>query len=138
LSQVKGSGPNGRILYQDVVSFTPRAATETRAEAPAEKKAAPSATAGQVAHGGNQYQDIPLTSVREIIAKRLLESKTTIPHYYLKIEVVMDEISGMREKLNKESKSKISFNDIFIKAASLACRDVPEVNSQWHGSFIRK
>ncbi len=94
MSQVKGSGPNGRILYQDVVSFTPTAAKETRAEAPAEKKAAPTPAAGQVAHGGNQYQDIPLTSVREIIAKRLLESKTTIPHYYLKIEIVTADISG--------------------------------------------
>jgi len=140
LSQVQGSGPNGRILVHDVETFTPRAATETKAEAPkagaAGQKAVPQQP-GATAQG-NQYQDIPLTSVREIIAKRLLESKTTIPHYYLKIEVTMDEISAMREKLNKESKSKISFNDIFIKAASLACREVPEVNSQWHGSFIRK
>lgn len=72
-----------------------------------------------------------------MIASRLLESKTTIPHYYLTKSVQMDEVLRLRETLNKESKVKISVNDLIIKAASLACKDVPECNSQWYGTFIR-
>jgi len=67
--------------------------------------------------------------MREVIAKRLLESKTTIPHYYLGSEIFMDKIAKLREELNKEAKTKISFNDIFVMAAAHALMDVPEVNS---------
>jgi len=67
--------------------------------------------------------------MRKTIANRLLESKTTIPHYYLTKSVKMDEVLKLRVKLNLESKVKISVNDLLIKAASLACKNVPECNS---------
>mmetsp|Transcript_11319 Transcript_11319/g.9710 ORF Transcript_11319/g.9710 Transcript_11319/m.9710 type:complete len:202 (+) Transcript_11319:897-1502(+) len=76
--------------------------------------------------------------MRKVIANRLLESKTTIPHYYLTSEIVMDNLIKIRGELNKTATTKISFNDIFIKAAGLACIDIPEVNSQWLGDKIRR
>ena len=78
---------------------------------------------------GSSYVDIPVTNMRKVIANRLFESKTTIPHYYLTKSVVMDDVLKLRESLNKESKVKISVNDLIIKAASLACKEVPECNS---------
>jgi pyruvate dehydrogenase E2 component (dihydrolipoamide acetyltransferase) len=85
-----------------------------------------------------QYEDIELSSVRKIIADRLLFSKTNIPHFYLGIECNMDKLLNLRTELNKVSPVKLSINDIIIKAASLACIKVPEANSSWQGNFIRK
>jgi len=67
-----------------------------------------------------------------------LEAKTTIPHYYLQMEIRMDDIIKLRDQLNKTASTKITFTDIFIKAAALSCVAVPEVNSQWMGKFIRR
>jgi pyruvate dehydrogenase E2 component (dihydrolipoamide acetyltransferase) len=85
-----------------------------------------------------QYEDIKLTNVRKIIAERLLFSKTNIPHFYLGIECNVDKLLTLRAHLNKHSPVKISINDMIIKAASLACIKVPETNSSWQGTFIRK
>jgi pyruvate dehydrogenase E2 component (dihydrolipoamide acetyltransferase) len=78
--------------------------------------------------------------MRKTIATRLMESKRTIPHYYLTVEIKMNEVNAIREKLNKlaDGEYKISVNDFLIKASALAMRDVPEVNSSWQGSFIRQ
>ncbi len=76
--------------------------------------------------------------MRKVIANRLLESKTSIPHYYLSVSVEMDEVLKIRELLNKEEKVKISVNDMIIKASALSCMNVPEVNSQWYGDSIRQ
>jgi len=141
LSQVEGSGPNGRILKHNVDEFAAqpkKAAETTQAQPTTQAKAPKAAEAHKVTDAANPYEDIPLTNVREIIAKRLLQSKTTVPHYYLETEINMDEAAKIRTILNESSKTKISFNDLFVKAASLACIDVPEVNSQWHGNVIRK
>jgi pyruvate dehydrogenase E2 component (dihydrolipoamide acetyltransferase) len=76
--------------------------------------------------------------MRKVIAERLLFSKTNIPHFYLGIECNVDKLLTLRVQLNKSSPVKISINDMIIKAASLACIKVPETNSSWQGSFIRK
>lgn len=97
LSQVEGSGPGGRVLKHNVDEHVSKGGakaqpTEAKKEAPKEAKAQPKAQeAPKFVEGQNPYTDIPLTSVREIIAKRLLQSKTTIPHYYLETEISMDE-----------------------------------------------
>lgn len=85
----------------------------------------------------NPFTELPLSNMRKIIADRLLFSKTTIPHYYLTKTVNMDDSLRLRAMLNAEGTVKISVNDMLIKAASLACVEVPECNSQWHGTFIR-
>lgn len=90
---------------------------------------------------GAAYVDIPVSNTRAIIAKRLLESKNTIPHYYLTVDVNVDQIKKLRAKFNKKLEKdgvKLSFNDFVIKACALASKKVPEANSSWHGSFIRQ
>lgn len=78
--------------------------------------------------------------MRKIIASRLTESKQTVPHYYLTVEVNMDKVSKLRQVLNQssEGKYKLSVNDFVIKASALALKAVPEVNSAWQGDFIRQ
>ena len=70
--------------------------------------------------------------MRKVIASRLVESKSSIPHYYLSMKIQMDELLKIRTILNKEEGIKISVNDLIIKAAALSCIQVPEVNSQWN------
>ncbi|ODM98631.1 Dihydrolipoyllysine-residue acetyltransferase component of pyruvate dehydrogenase complex, mitochondrial [Orchesella cincta] len=85
--------------------------------------------------------DIPVSGVRGIIAKRLLQSKQTIPHYYLTAEIEVDNLIALREQFNKQlekEKVKLSVNDFIIKAAAMACLKVPEANSAWMDNFIRQ
>ncbi|KAG5309546.1 ODP2 dehydrogenase, partial [Acromyrmex insinuator] len=85
--------------------------------------------------------DIPISNIRAIIAKRLSESKQTIPHYYLSVDIKMDPVLAMREQFNKlleKDKIKLSINDIIIKGMAMACKKVPEGNSAWLGNIIRQ
>lgn len=85
--------------------------------------------------------DIPISNIRAVIAKRLLESTQTIPHYYLSVDVKMDAALEMREQFNKmleKEKVKLSVNDIIIKGMAMACKKVPEGNSAWLGNVIRQ
>ncbi|KYN38981.1 Dihydrolipoyllysine-residue acetyltransferase [Trachymyrmex septentrionalis] len=85
--------------------------------------------------------DIPISNIRAIIAKRLSESKQTIPHYYLSVDVKMDAVLAMREQFNKlleKDKIKLSINDIIIKGMAMTCKKVPEGNSAWLGNVIRQ
>ncbi|KAG0341991.1 pyruvate dehydrogenase complex dihydrolipoamide acetyltransferase component (E2) [Podila horticola] len=132
LGDLSGTGPHGRILKADVESYTPapKAAPAAKA-APAPTAAAPSTAA---------YTDIPLTNMRKIIAQRLTESKQTIPHYYVTVELEMDKVMKLREVLNKssEDKYKLSVNDFIVKASALALKAVPEANSSWMNDSIRQ
>lgn len=90
---------------------------------------------------GAAFIDIPVSNVRAVIAKRLLESKNTIPHYYLTIDCNISKILELRARFNKslEKKGKkLSINDFIIKAAAIACKKVPECNSAWLGNTIRQ
>ncbi len=89
------------------------------------------------AHSEGLYEDIPLTNIRKVIADRLSYSKSTIPHYYVTVSVRVDNLLKLRTQLNSMTKTKISVNDMVIKAASLACMNVPETNSSWVGESIR-
>ncbi|MCU0334530.1 MAG: 2-oxo acid dehydrogenase subunit E2 [Chitinophagaceae bacterium] len=144
LRYVKGSGDNGRIIKQDVDSYVPAAAPAAATAAPAAAVAevAPAAAAPAVAPfvpggAGEGYADTPNSQMRKVIAKRLSESKFTAPHFYLKMEINMDNAMAARTKLNEISPAKISFNDMIIKAAAMALRKHPAVNSSWMGDFIR-
>ncbi|KAK7085320.1 hypothetical protein SK128_010693 [Halocaridina rubra] len=89
---------------------------------------------------GATYTDLPISNIRNVIAKRLCQSKQSIPHYYLSIDVCMDEVSALRQEFNKlleKEGIKISFNDFIIKASALACKKVPEANSSWLDTVIR-
>ncbi|KAI8641055.1 pyruvate dehydrogenase complex dihydrolipoamide acetyltransferase [Parasitella parasitica] len=134
ISKIQGSAPGGRIVKSDVESFK-----ETSAAAPTASAAVPAAYAPQGV-AGDAFTDQPTTSMRKIIATRLAESKQTVPHYYLTVEVSMDKVSKLRQVLNQSGKGeyKLSVNDFVIKASALALKAVPEVNSAWQGDFIRQ
>jgi pyruvate dehydrogenase E2 component (dihydrolipoamide acetyltransferase) len=131
LSQLHGSGDYGRIVKKDVAAYTPSAASAPDA---ASQKSVPlqTAAAGQVS-----FDEVPVSQMRKIIAKRLAESKFTAPHFYLTITVDMDQAVASRGKINETSPVKISFNDFVLKATALALKKHPAVNSSWLGDKIR-
>lgn len=130
LSQLKGSGDGGRIVKRDVDQYTQGVQTTTV------NAAAPAPVA--VFSGTESYTDTPVTQMRKIIAQRLSESKFTAPHFYLKTSVQMDNLIQARKQINAGLDSKISINDMIIKAAAAALSKHPEVNSSWMGDFIRQ
>ncbi|XP_023964820.2 dihydrolipoyllysine-residue acetyltransferase component of pyruvate dehydrogenase complex, mitochondrial [Chrysemys picta bellii] len=132
--QVKGTGPDGRITKKDIESFVPPKIVPAQAApiAPAAPTAAPPPS--------GVFTDIPISNVRRVIAQRLMQSKQTIPHYYLSIDINVGEILELRKELNKEVSEnvKLSVNDFIIKASALACVKVPEANSSWLDTVIRQ
>lgn len=130
---LKGSGENGRIVKKDVESFTPSA--QPAAATPAAKvEAKPAQPAMNFVQG--EDSETPNSQVRNIIAKRLSESKFTAPHYYLIVEINMDKAIEARKEINSLPDTKISFNDMVIKATAMALRKHPHVNSTWHADKI--
>ncbi|MCZ2085888.1 MAG: 2-oxo acid dehydrogenase subunit E2 [Flavobacteriales bacterium] len=128
---LKGSGENGRIVKKDIENYQPSAAS---AQAKQEVSSSTAASApAQVAMNFVQGQDseTPNSQVRNIIAKRLSESKFTAPHYYLIVEINMDKAIEARKEINSLPDTKISFNDMIIKATAMALRKHPQVNSTW-------
>ncbi|NXH43034.1 ODP2 dehydrogenase, partial [Dicaeum eximium] len=134
LTQVKGTGPDGRITKKDVESFVPsKAAPVSRLEI------CGSGSPAGVAPEGT-FTDIPISNIRRVIAQRLMQSKQTVPHYYLSIDVNMGKVLVLRKELNQEVSDniKLSVNDFIIKASALACLKVPEANSSWMDTVIRQ
>ncbi|AHM60112.1 pyruvate dehydrogenase complex dihydrolipoamide acetyltransferase, long form [Flammeovirgaceae bacterium 311] len=137
LSQIKGTGPDGRIVKKDVEDFKPEAATAQPQAAPGQKAdKQPSIQLPQVI-GEERFEDRKISQMRKTIAKRLAESKFTAPHFYLTMEIDMDKAISSRESLNQISPVKISYNDMVIKAAALALRKHPDVNVSWQGDTMR-
>ncbi len=130
LAQVKGSGENGRIVKSDVENFTPSAAPQKPAQ---QETASQPATAVQpfVPAGETYSEEVKNSQMRKTIARRLSESKFTAPHYYLTIEVAMDEAMKSRAIINTVPDTKVSFNDMVVKACAMALKKHPKVNSQW-------
>lgn len=137
LSQVEGSGDNGRIIKRDVDEFKPSAQPAPAAEKAQAAPAPAKAPAPEAAPAGN-YEDLPISQMRKTIARRLSDSLFTAPHFYLTMEINMDKAMALRPTLNAVSTSKISFNDMVIKACAIALRQHPAVNSAWLGDKIRK
>jgi len=130
LSQVPGSGDNGRIIKADVDNFSPAAAQAQPAAA--SKAPVAAAPAGQVS-----FDEVPVSQMRKVIAKRLSESLFTAPHFYLTMTIDMDNAVASRAKINETSPVKISFNDFVVKAVSIALKQHPAINSSWLGDKIR-
>ncbi|XP_058483429.1 dihydrolipoyllysine-residue acetyltransferase component of pyruvate dehydrogenase complex, mitochondrial [Solea solea] len=141
LAQVSGSGPDGRVTRKDIESFVPPKAAPAVAPAAAAAAAAPAPAAPAAAAVTGTFTDIPISNIRKVIAQRLIQSKQTIPHYYLSVDVNMDQVLELRKELNAEVKAqniKLSVNDFIIKASALACLKVPECNSSWMDTVIRQ
>jgi pyruvate dehydrogenase E2 component (dihydrolipoamide acetyltransferase) len=124
LGQIAGSGPRGRIVQRDVEAIMGSA---VKPPAPAPTAAAAVAT------------EMPLDNIRRTIARRMLEAKQTIPHFYLSVDCLLDELLALRAKINAISqRPKISLNDFVIRAAGLALEKVPDANAAWGGDKIVK
>jgi pyruvate dehydrogenase E2 component (dihydrolipoamide acetyltransferase) len=124
LTRVKGSGPNGRIIEADIVAYL------AKAEAPVAVK--------QPAPVESDTTPLDLSAMRKVIAKRMAESKSTIPHFYVSAEVDMAEAIALRAKLNAydESLAKLSFNDMVVKAAARTLAKIPAANAVFRDNKI--
>ena len=126
LQYVAGSGENGRIVKRDVDHYMPH----------------PNGVSASACHSTGltteTYTDEPISQMRKTIARRLAESKFTAPHFYLTLDIDMDNAMAFRASVNATEGYKISFNDIVVKAVALSLRKHPTVNSSWMGDFIRR
>jgi len=139
LMAVKGSGDHGRIVKRDVENFVPSAKVAAPAEATETQTTADSQViAPQILPTGEEhFEEVKNSQMRKVIAKRLSESKFTAPHYYLMIEVDMDNAMASREKINSLPDTKVSFNDMVVKACAMALKKHPQVNTSWNGDTTR-
>ncbi|PNW78214.1 hypothetical protein CHLRE_09g386735v5 [Chlamydomonas reinhardtii] len=148
LQSVAGTGPGGRVVAADVKSAPRGAAAAPSAGA---ATAAPSAGAAAAAGTEGEYTDIPHSQIRRVVARRLLESKQTVPHYYLTMDCNVEELLALRERMNAQlaggvkggakdgaAPVKLSVNDFIIKSAAQALKAVPGVNSSWQPDYIRQ
>jgi pyruvate dehydrogenase E2 component (dihydrolipoamide acetyltransferase) len=138
---IKGSGPGGRVVRADVLAAE-SAGTAKAGSAPAKATGTSSTVVGTLAAKGpiQEERTVPVSTMRGVIAKRLVESKTQIPHFYLEIEVDAEPLNGLRAQLNtglEKAGVKLSVNDFILKASAEALRRVPEVNASWEGTQIR-
>ena len=141
LSTIKGSGDNGRIVKSDLDNVHNNLSQETTTvinkETQPEQEAAPVAPLKKLVVGEESFEDVQNSTMRNAIAKRLSQSKFSAPHYYLGVEFNMDNAIAFREQYNSIPDTKISFNDIVIKACAAALKKHPQVNSQWMENSIR-
>ena len=131
LASVAGTGPNGRIVRRDIERMAarpPQAVAPPPVEAVARAPREPAPGPAPVPAGGTL---IPHTPMRRAIARRLTESKATVPHFYLAAECAVDELLELRKRINETAPAKISVNDFVVMAAAAAFADVPEANVTW-------
>jgi pyruvate dehydrogenase E2 component (dihydrolipoamide acetyltransferase) len=131
IAQVKGTGEGGRIVKRDVDEFK---------IAPAPSMPSPAVNMGSAgaAPAGMSFEEFPVSQMRKTIARRLSESKFTAPHFYLTLDIDMDNAIEARKSINAVAPQKISFNDFVIKAAAVALKQHPVINSSWAGDTIRR
>ena len=124
LATVVGTGENGRIVKSDVENYIPVVASA-------------SVSSSTISLGEESFEETPNSQMRKTIARRLAESKFTAPHYYLMIEIDMDNAITSRKAINELPDTKVSFNDIVVKASAMALKKHPKVNSQWFDDRTR-
>lgn len=122
INMVSGSGDGGRIVKRDIEQFTPTAS---------------SAPVFAAVPGVESYTEEAVSNMRKTIARRLAESKFSAPHFYLTMEIDMDNAMEARKAVNASGEVKVSFNDMVIKASALALRKHPKINASWRGDTIR-
>lgn len=130
LSRLQGSGPGGRIVRIDV--------ERAQAVAPAPAPVAAAPAAAPAGSGASAFTEVPHTSMRRTIARRLAESKSTIPHFYLTVECRMERLLALRAEINAAASRKISVNDFIVRAVAVALREVPQANVGWTETAMRQ
>ena len=136
LTSVTGSGPHGRIVKRDVEGISTGAAPAAAPAAAVVKAVVTTEVAAYGPHDDIPFEEKRLSGMRKVIAKRLSESKSTVPHFYLNIDCELDNLIAQRKELNAklaESGAKLSVNDFIIRAVALALRKVPAANVQFAG-----
>ncbi|TAF47721.1 MAG: pyruvate dehydrogenase [Sphingobacteriales bacterium] len=139
LNDVKGSAEGGRIVKKDIDAYTPtvkKQPIETPSAASIQKTSTIVASLQQVT-GQEKYTEVPVSQMRKVIAKRLAESLFTAPHFYLTMSIDMDQAITARGKINEYAPTKVSFNDMVLKACAVALKQHPNINSSWLGDKIR-
>ncbi len=133
ISQIDGTGEEGRIVKRDIENFQPekKSTSSSPTEQPSQK------TQPSTSYLGEDFEEVKVSQMRKTIARRLAESKFTAPHFYLTIEINMDKTIEARKQMNTYAPTKISFNDIVIRATAAALKQHPQVNSSWQGDTIR-
>ena len=134
LSRLQGSGPGGRIVKIDVE----RAQAAAPAPAPASVPVAAAPAAAPAGSGASAFTEVPHSSMRRTIARRLAESKSTIPHFYLTVECRMERLLALRTEINASASRKISVNDFIVRAVAVALREVPQANVGWTDTAMRQ
>jgi len=135
LGSLQGTGPQGRIIKRDIEAALAEAPAATPARQAAPQRAR-SLSLVAAREAGPESQDVELSSIRRTIAKRLVQSKGPVPHFYLTIDVAMDRVWDAYKAL-RDQKSSISINDIIVKAAALALRQHPEINASFAGDHVK-
>jgi len=145
LSQISGSGPHGRIIKADVESVLqqPSIVSTSKPASPLPKSIAPEPSAEQIIkiYQDRDHEEVPLDGMRKTVAARLTEAKQTIPHFYLRRDIKLDELLTFRSDLNRQLETrsvKISVNDFIIKACANALQQVPDANAVWASDRIIK
>ncbi|NDV16497.1 pyruvate dehydrogenase complex dihydrolipoamide acetyltransferase [Muricauda sp. TY007] len=133
LADVKGTGDNGRIVKKDIENFTPAAKSAPSAD---KTEATPAVAPVALPVGEESIEEVKNSTMRKVIAKRLGESKFSAPHYYLTIEVDMDNAKASRAQINNLPDTKVSFNDMVLKACAMALKKHPQVNTSWNGDSM--
>lgn len=131
INDVKGSGENGRIIKKDIENYTPAAATQQAAATASAEAPAKAAAPAYIPQGEVATEEVKNNQMRKTIARRLAESKYTAPEYSLTIELDMDNAIASRNVINAVPDTKVSFNDMVIKASAMALRKHPQINTQW-------
>ena len=137
LSEVKGTGENGRIVKRDVENYTPSSILSETPTTVSKLDQSSSPLAAYTPVGEESFEDVTNSQMRKVIAKRLGESKFTAPHYYLTIELDMDNAIASRKTINSLPETKVSFNDMVVKACAMALKKHPKVNTSWNGDTTR-
>ena len=131
LADVKGSGENGRIVKKDVENYTPAAKTETSVASTKTSASTPSTVTNFAVAGEESTSEVKNSQMRKAIAKALGNSKFSAPHFYLNIEVDMNNAMASRKTINSIPDTKVSFNDMVVKACAMALKKHPNVNTSW-------
>ena len=138
LKYVKGTGENGRITRSDLENYTPSSSHPNSLASQEGGSSHQLPSQLHVPAGTVSFVDTPVSQMRKVIAKRLSESLFTAPHFYLTMKINMDAAIKARTLLNENATTKISFNDMIVKATALSLKQHPKVNSSWMGDFIRE
>ena len=141
LTQIKGSGPHGRIVKADVEGATAAPKTAPAAKAAPALASGPDTDAVLKTYADRAHEEVPLDGMRKTIAARLTEAKQSVPHFYLRRDILLDDLLKFRSQINKQLEPrgvKLSVNDFIIKACALALQQVPDANAVWAGDRTLK